>query len=133
VDAALKEAFRPEFINRIDDIIVFSHLTMEELTEIVDIQAADLASRLAVSGIGLRLAQTAKEHLAEVGYDRTFGARPLRRAVQRELETPLSKRLLKGDVKSGQTVVVGFNPEDGITFDMEETAVAEAQPVGVEA
>jgi ATP-dependent Clp protease ATP-binding subunit ClpC len=131
VDNALKDAFRPEFINRIDDIIVFSHLTMEELTEIVDIQAADLASRLAVSGIGLRLTQTAKEHLAEVGYDRTFGARPLRRAVQRELETPLSKRLLKGDVKTGETVVVGFNPEDGITFEMEETAIAEAQPVGV--
>src|SRR5206468_3793499 len=68
VDDALKGTFRPEFINRIDDIIVFRHLTMEELTQIVDIQAAELASRLALSGIGLRLETAAKEHLAEVGY-----------------------------------------------------------------
>ena len=134
VDEALKGTFRPEFINRIDDIIVFSHLSMEELTRIVDIQAGELAGRLAASGVGLELAQAAKEHLAEVGYDRTFGARPLRRAIQRELETTLSKRLLKGDITSGQTVVVGYNPEEGITFDVKETpAEVEAEAVSKEA
>ncbi|HUP27770.1 MAG TPA: AAA family ATPase [Chloroflexia bacterium] len=134
VDEALKEMFRPEFINRIDDIIVFEHLKLDELTQIVDIQLADLASRLATNGIGLRLSQAAKEHLAETGYDRTFGARPLRRAIQRELETPLSKRLLKGDIKAGQTVLGDFNAEEGLLFSVEESAeVAEAQPVGVEA
>jgi ATP-dependent Clp protease ATP-binding subunit ClpC len=133
VDDALKETFRPEFINRIDDIIIFRHLTLEELTQIVDIQAADLASRLATNGIGLRLESPAKEHLAEVGYDRTFGARPLRRAIQRELETPLSKRLLKGDIKQGQTVAVDYNSEEGVTFGVEETVEVAEQPVGVEA
>ncbi|MFL5733434.1 MAG: ATP-dependent Clp protease ATP-binding subunit [Chloroflexia bacterium] len=132
VDDALKSAFRPEFINRFDDIIVFHHLTLEELTEIVDIQAAELARRLATNGVGLRLSQAAKEHLAEVGYDRTFGARPLRRAIQRELETPLSKRLLKGDISPGHTVVAEFSPEDGITFTVEEPSEA-PQPVEAEA
>jgi ATP-dependent Clp protease ATP-binding subunit ClpA len=96
------------------------------------IQAADLASRLATNGIGLRLEAPAKEHLAEVGYDRTFGARPLRRAIQRELETPLSKRLLKGDIKQGQTVAVDYNSDEGVTFGVEETVEVEEQPVGVE-
>ena len=132
IDTALKSAFRPEFINRIDDIIVFRHLSMEELTQIVDIQAAELASRLATSGIGLRLTQSVREHLAEVGYDRTFGARPLRRTVQRALETPLSKRLLKGDVHSGQAVEVGYNEEEGITFTVVEEPV-EVEPAPVEA
>jgi ATP-dependent Clp protease ATP-binding subunit ClpC len=130
VDDALKQTFRPEFINRIDDIIVFRHLTLDELKLIVDIQVGDLASRLALSGIGVRLEEATKVHLAEVGYDRNFGARPLRRAIQRELETPLSKRLLKGDVKAGDTVVAGFDPEVGITFEVESTAPAE---VGVQA
>ncbi len=130
VDDALKQTFRPEFLNRIDDVIVFRHLTMEELTEIVDIQVADLASRLATSGISLKLEQAAKEHLAEVGYDRTFGARPLRRAIQRELETPLSKRLLRGDVKAGETVV-GYDPEEGITFIIGDPVVAEVEPAVV--
>ncbi len=133
VDEALKTTFRPEFINRIDDIIVFRHLTMDELTQIVDLQVAELASRLATSGMSLRLEQGAKEHLAEDGYDRTFGARPLRRAIQRELETPLSKRLLKGDTRAGQMIVVGYNPEDGITFEVEEAAPVAAQPSVVEA
>jgi ATP-dependent Clp protease ATP-binding subunit ClpC len=133
VDDALKTTFRPEFLNRIDDIIIFRHLTLEELTEIVDIQVRDLASRLAVNGIGLKLEEATKVHLAEVGYDRTFGARPLRRAIQRELETPLSKRLLKADIKPDHTVVVGFDLEEGITFKVEETAPAETQAVGVKA
>ena len=132
VDDALKSAFRPEFINRIDDIIIFRHLTLDELTHIVDLQVAELASRLAINGIGLRLTEAAKEHLAEDGYDRTFGARPLRRAIQRELETPLSKRLLKGDIKSGHTVVADFTTEDGITFIVEEPSEVVAQPVEVE-
>jgi ATP-dependent Clp protease ATP-binding subunit ClpC len=132
VDDALKQTFRPEFINRIDDIIVFRHLTLEELKQIVDIQVGDLASRLALSGIGVRLEEATKVHLAEVGYDRNFGARPLRRAIQRELETPLSKRLLKGDVKAGDTVVAGFDPEEGITFEVEQSASAPAE-VGVQA
>ena len=133
IDEALKETFRPEFINRIEEIVIFQHLTMEELTKIVDIQAGELASRLAASGIVLQLTQAAKEHLAEVGYDRTFGARPLRRAIQRELETPLSKRLLKGDTKAGTTVVADYNPDEGIIFNVEEVVEKEAAPAEIQA
>jgi len=133
IDEALKETFRPEFINRIEEIVIFQHLSMEELTQIVDIQAGELASRLAASGIGLRLTQAAKEHLAEVGYDRTFGARPLRRAIQRELETPLSKRLLKGDTTAGATVVADFDPDEGIVFTVEENAETAAAPAEIQA
>jgi ATP-dependent Clp protease ATP-binding subunit ClpC len=128
VEDAMRNIFRPEFLNRIDDTIIFRHLTMEELTQIVDIQVGDLASRLALAGVGLRLEQPVKEHLAEAGYDRNFGARPLRRAIQRELETPLSKRLLKGDAKTGDTVVADYSTDGGVTFDVEKAAT-----VGVEA
>ena len=116
VEDALKETFRPEFLNRIEEIIVFDHLSLDELKQIVDIQVSDLARRLAFSGISLELTDAAKEHLAETGYDRTYGARPLRRVIQRDLETPLSKRLLHGDMAAGQTVVADYSAEDGITF-----------------
>ena len=109
------------------------HLTLEELTQVVDIQVAELAGRLAINGVGLRLSQAAKEHLSEVGYDRTFGARPLRRAIQRELETPLSKRLLKGDITSGHTVVAEYSPDDGITFKVEAPSEAAPEPEPVKA
>ena len=132
VDEALKQTFRPEFLNRIDDVIIFRHLTLDELKQIVDIQVGDLASRLALSGVGLKLTDAAREHLAEVGYDRQFGARPLKRAIQREVETPLSRRLLRGDVKPGSTVLADYTPEAGITFEVQQTANAEAQPVGAE-
>jgi ATP-dependent Clp protease ATP-binding subunit ClpC len=133
VDEALKQTFRPEFLNRIDDVIIFRHLTLDELKQIVDIQVSDLAGRLALSGVGLKLTDAAREHLAEVGYDRQFGARPLKRAIQREVETPLSRRLLRGDVKPGHTVLVDYTPEAGITFEVEQAANAEAQPVGANA
>ena len=98
----------------------------------MDLQAAELATQAGHQGLGLRLSAAAKEHLAEVGYDRTFGARPLRRAIQRELETPLSKRLLKGDIMPGHTVVVEYDPEAGITFDVEAPAEVAAEPVEAE-
>jgi ATP-dependent Clp protease ATP-binding subunit ClpA len=129
VDEALRNTFRPEFLNRIDDIIIFRHLNVEELTQIVDIQAGELAARLAFTGIGLRLEESVKVHLAEVGYDKNFGARPLKRAIQRELETPLSKRLLSGDVKAGDTIVANFTPEEGTTFTVEKTATVSPDAV----
>lgn len=129
VDEALRNTFRPEFLNRIDDIIIFRHLSLEELTQIVDIQAGELAARLAFTGIGLRLEESVKVHLAEVGYDKNFGARPLKRAIQRELETPLSKRLLSGDVKTGDTIVANYTPEEGTTFTVEKTATVSPDAV----
>jgi ATP-dependent Clp protease ATP-binding subunit ClpB len=98
--------FRPEFLNRLDDIVVFHSLRADQIKRIVEIQLVRLAKRLAERRIGLELTERAKQHLADKGYDPAFGARPLKRAIQRELETPLSKQILQGTVREGMTVVV---------------------------
>ena len=106
VQDALKLHFRPEFLNRIDETIVFHELTMEEVTRIVDLMISRLSSQLAGQGIGLELTDDVKRHLAEHGYDPTLGARPLRRAIQRLIEDPLSERLLYKEFKAGEIVIV---------------------------
>ncbi len=106
VDRAMKEAFRPEFLNRIDDVILFSALTLDELRQIVDIQIRELAARVQTQGLSLELTDEARTWLAERGYDRTFGARPLKREIQRALETPISKLLLRGAALPGQGILV---------------------------
>ncbi len=106
VDDALKQAFRPEFLNRVDEIILFHQLTMEDLTRIVDLQIADLVKRLDEQKISLELSAAAKEILVQEGYNPVYGARPLRRTVQRLVETPLSRMLLKGEFESGDKVLV---------------------------
>ena len=106
VDRAMKEAFRPEFLNRIDDVILFSVLSLEELRQIVDIQVREVTGRMVAQGLTLELTDEARTWLAERGYDRTFGARPLKRLTQRELETPISKLLLQGTIVAGQGVLV---------------------------
>jgi ATP-dependent Clp protease ATP-binding subunit ClpB len=102
----LNRRFRPEFLNRIDAIIVFHSLTMEHLVEIVDIQLRQLQALLAERNIGLELTDAAKRLLAEKGYDPVYGARPLKRTIQRELQDPLALKILEGEVKDGQTVMV---------------------------
>ena len=106
VQDALKMHFRPEFLNRIDETIVFHELTMEEVTRIVDLMIGRLSDQLAGQGMGLELTDAVKQHLAEHGYDPTLGARPLRRAIQRLIEDPLSERLLHKEFKAGEIVVV---------------------------
>jgi ATP-dependent Clp protease ATP-binding subunit ClpB len=101
---ALRHHFRPEFLNRVDEIIVFHALTEEDLKKIVDIQLERLRARLAERRILLDLTDEAKTHLAKAGYDPVYGARPLKRAIQREIETPLSRLILKGDVKDNSNV-----------------------------
>jgi ATP-dependent Clp protease ATP-binding subunit ClpB len=108
---ALREVFRPEFLNRIDETIQFSSLTREELKEIVEIQLGKLQDRLAVRAISLELTDAAKEQLVEAGWDPTYGARPLKRAIQRLVENPLALRLLEGEFGEGDTVRVDV--EDG--------------------
>ncbi|HSB08543.1 MAG TPA: ATP-dependent chaperone ClpB [Blastocatellia bacterium] len=103
---ALRQHFRPEFLNRVDEIIVFHSLTEEDLKKIVDIQLERLRARLAERRITLELTDDAKAHLAMAGYDPVYGARPLKRAIQREIETPLSRAILKGDVKDSSLVRV---------------------------
>ncbi|MGY6502525.1 MAG: ATP-dependent Clp protease ATP-binding subunit [Acidimicrobiales bacterium] len=125
VNEALKQHFRPEFLNRIDDTIVFHELTRGEVTQIVDLMIRRLQSQLEAQGIGLELTPEAKVHLADKGYDATLGARPLRRAIQRLIEDPLSERLLWKQYRAGETIIVdvGIDPE---TPDQPETIVFNA-------
>ncbi len=106
VTDALKDHFRPEFLNRIDEVIVFHELTREEVTRIVDLMIKRLQNQLEAQGIGLELTESAKVLLALRGYDPTLGARPLRRAIQRLVEDPLSERLLWKEFRAGETILV---------------------------
>jgi len=106
VQQELKQHFRPEFLNRIDDTIVFHQLTRNEITSIVDLMVADLDERLKERDVDLELTRAAKDLLADHGYDPTMGARPLRRTLQREIEDPLSEKMLFGELPPGSIVVV---------------------------
>jgi ATP-dependent Clp protease ATP-binding subunit ClpB len=117
------EHFRPEFLNRIDEIVEFRPLSKEQLAEIVELQLARLRERLAERGLSLELSDAAKEALAEAGWDPTFGARPLKRAIQRLVENPLALHLLEGEFAEGDTVRV--DAKDGeLVFEKAEAAVA---------
>jgi ATP-dependent Clp protease ATP-binding subunit ClpB len=123
---ALREVFRPEFLNRIDEIVEFHPLTKEHLGEIVELQLNRLKERLGDRMIGLRLTDEAKAFVAEAGWDPAYGARPLKRAIQRLIENPLALRILEGDFQEGDTVVVDV--KDGeLVF--EKAEVAEPAPV----
>jgi ATP-dependent Clp protease ATP-binding subunit ClpC len=106
VNDALKQHFRPEFLNRIDETIVFHELSKDEVTQIVDLMIKRTGLQLESQGIGLELTQEAKYFLADRGYDPTLGARPLRRAIQRMIEDPLSERLLHKEFRAGEMVIV---------------------------
>jgi ATP-dependent Clp protease ATP-binding subunit ClpB len=114
----LRRSFRPEFLNRIDEIIVFHALSEEHLKQIADIQLGSLRRRLADRHIELQLSDGARAHLVRVGYDPSYGARPLKRAIQKEIETPLARKLLSGAVRDGQTVQIDFRNGD-LVFDTE--------------
>ncbi|MDQ2663491.1 MAG: ATP-dependent chaperone ClpB [Candidatus Eremiobacteraeota bacterium] len=109
----LRQHFRPEFLNRVDEIIVFHALSEEQLGEIVEIQLGRLRGRLAERHIELVLTESAKIHLVRSGYDSTYGARPLKRAIQKELETPLGRKILAGEIRDGQTVRVDYAQDRG--------------------
>ena len=130
VERALQAFFRPEFINRIDDVIIFEPLTPKELRFIVDIMVQEVGSRLAERSISLTLTDAAKEALVEEGYDRVYGARPLRRTVERRIENPLSRRILGGDFGEGDHVTVDHAGGD---FTFERSVVSEPVAAGVEA
>jgi len=115
IEKALKGTFRPEFLNRIDEIIVFSSLSKEDMLKIVELQLNDIRVRLSDHGLRVELTAEAKEWLANEGYDPAFGARPLKRALQKHIESPLSVSLLSGDFKPGDTVLVDI-ADDQVTF-----------------
>jgi len=130
VNEALKVRFRPEFLNRIDEIVVFHELSQEDVLQIVDLMTQRIVEQLRHQGIGFELSHEAKVFLSERGYDRTLGARPLRRAIQRYMEDPLSERLLNKDFRAGEIVLVDVeedpdNPgEQRVTFRSMEGYVA---------
>jgi ATP-dependent Clp protease ATP-binding subunit ClpC len=113
--AEMKKTFRPEFINRIDETIVFHQLTEEQLRQIVELLVKDLQERLADRKLNIELSDKAKAWLAEEGYDPVYGARPLRRAIERYVENPLSAKLLQGEFSEGDTVTVDLG-DKGLTF-----------------
>ncbi|MDP9351798.1 MAG: AAA family ATPase, partial [Chloroflexota bacterium] len=121
VQRALRETFRPEFLNRIDEVIIFHQLTREQILQIVDLMLAELDGRLSARQLTLQLTPAAKEWLADEGYDATFGARPLRRTIQRHIENRVSRMLLRGEVQEGDTLVV-----DAIEGELAFTALTTA-------
>ncbi len=123
----VKKTFNPEFINRVDEIIVFKNLTHEELVDIVELRARELAERLRDKGLELRLTDGAKQFLVDVGYDPSYGARPIRRAVQQHIEDPLSEEVLKGSFPEGSTVEVRKDEQqERLTFVKVERVQEEA-------
>jgi ATP-dependent Clp protease ATP-binding subunit ClpB len=122
----MRRHFRPEFLNRVDEIIVFHALSEEHLKEIVEIQLAQLRARLAERHIQIELTEAARTHLVRVGYNPTYGARPLKRAIQKEVETQLGRLILKGEVRDGQSIVVDYDPLQGA---LQFSGAEEAAPV----
>lgn len=119
VMAEVKKTFRPEFINRIDEIIVFHELSEEQLSSIVDLMLEDVEERLKERKITLKITAKAKEWLAKTGYDPTYGARPLRRAIERYVENPLSSRILSGELKENDIMSIGLE-KDELTFSVKK-------------
>ncbi|HYV62981.1 MAG TPA: ATP-dependent chaperone ClpB, partial [Bryobacteraceae bacterium] len=121
----LPRLFRPEFLNRVDEVINFHRLTEGELKKIVDIQLETLRARLAERHIDLQLTDAAKEHLVRVGYDPAYGARPLKRAIQKEVETPLARMLVAGEIRDGKKVRLDFRKE-ALEFEVESPKAVRA-------
>jgi ATP-dependent Clp protease ATP-binding subunit ClpB len=128
VMAELRGHFRPEFLNRVDDTILFKPLTLEEIEQIVDLQIADVRRRLADRRIELEVSEEAREVIAREGFDPVYGARPLKRFIQREVETRIGRALLSGEIEDGATIRVDV--EDGeLAVGWHEGAADEPEPV----
>ncbi len=119
IDQELKRMFRPEFLNRVDAVVVFKSLTTSQIRQIVDLQLAKLGKRLVDQQIKIDVTDAAKDLLAKEGYDRMYGARPLRRVITSRIEDQLSEEVLRGRISRGDTVVVDGSPEGGFTFHTE--------------
>ena len=116
IDDSLKNTFRPEFLNRIDEVIIFSPLSLEQMHDIVDLQMKEIAERLQEHGLQVRLTPEAREWLANAGFDQVFGARPLQRVLQKHVESPLSIQLLTGDFIRGDLIQIDVGTDDKLIF-----------------
>jgi ATP-dependent Clp protease ATP-binding subunit ClpB len=122
VMAAVRAHFKPEFLNRVDEIVMFHRLSEQHIARIVDLQVELLGKRLADRGLGLELTDAARAWVAKVGYDPDFGARPLKRVLQREVADPIALALLKGEYHDGDTILVDAAADGGLVFDHAATA-----------
>jgi ATP-dependent Clp protease ATP-binding subunit ClpC len=113
IEEGLRQTFRPEFLNRVDEIIIFHTLTLEHVEQIVDLQMNEIRERLQERGVSIDLTEAARKWLAEEGYDAAFGARPLRRTLQRYVESPLSRRILRGEFQAGDHVIADVGEPTG--------------------
>ncbi len=133
VQDELKQHFRPEFLNRVDDVVVFPQLSQEDILRIVDLMIDKVDERLKDRDMGIELSQSAKELLSQKGYDPVLGARPLRRTIQREVEDTLSEKILFGELRPGHIVVVDTEGEgDAKTFTFrgeEKSALPDVPPI----
>jgi ATP-dependent Clp protease ATP-binding subunit ClpC len=125
--AEVERHFRPEFLNRVDDLIYFKPLTRDDIKEIVDIQLRDLYTRLKAKEMEMVISDAAKDFLLEKGYSAEFGARPLRRAIERYIEDPLSEEILRGHIKDGSRIEVGVGNE-GLVFHASPATAPERAP-----
>ncbi|MBZ0100264.1 MAG: AAA family ATPase, partial [Taibaiella sp.] len=133
IEKALKRTFSPEFLNRIDDVIIFNQLDESHIALIIDIIMKDVLKRLGALGFKLDLKEAAKKFIAEKGYDQQFGARPLHRAIQKYLEDPLAEELLNQKIKEGDTVVADYSEKEGkITFKIEKPSKKSESTTGAE-
>jgi ATP-dependent Clp protease ATP-binding subunit ClpC len=134
IEKALKETFRPEFLNRIDEVIIFSPLSLEEMESIVDLQMKEVRDRLNEHGVSIELTEGARKWLARTGYDPAFGARPLRRAIQKFVESPLSIKILQGEFAQGDVVLADVDEkQEGVVFRRSDRGARVAVPQEVSA
>jgi ATP-dependent Clp protease ATP-binding subunit ClpC len=124
IERALKDTFRPEFLNRIDEVVIFSRLTLEDMERIVDLQMDEVQARLAEHGLTVKVSEAARSWLADEGYDPDFGARPLKRALQKHIESPLSVKILQGEFKEGDNVLVDYVEDEGVVFRQVESSTS---------
>jgi len=119
IESSLKKAFSPEFLNRVDDVIIFNHLSRSDIQKIIDIELVSLYTRIGELGYHFELTKEAKHFIGDIGYDDKFGARPLKRAIQKYLEDPLAEEIINSGVKEGDTITVRLNSEkNGLSMDV---------------
>jgi ATP-dependent Clp protease ATP-binding subunit ClpC len=130
IENALRKAFAPEFLNRIDDVVIFDSLHREDIHKIIDIELEHLFSRVREMGYKLELTPEAKDFIAEKGWDEQFGARPLKRAIQKYVEDPLAEEIIRTKLHLGDQIVLGYNKETSdITIEVKRTqeTISESQ------
>ncbi len=123
IQSALKKAFSPEFLNRLDDVIIFNSLQREDIHKVIDISLAKLFARLNSLGYNIELTEKAKDYISDKGYDQQYGARPLNRAIQKYLEDPVAEEILKGDVQDGDIIVADYEEGDELKLTIKKKEV----------